>query len=241
MSRPVIGISTYLEDDVLCGWEFVAVKLPRAYSLAVQRAGGLALMAPPDERWIDDPDELLDRLDALILAGGADLHPDLYGASAHPESRPTSRLRDEVELALARRALERELPLLGICRGFEVLTVATGGTLRQHLPDALGHDGHRRTPAGYNEHEVRLEPGSLAAQAAGEERHTVNSWHHQGPDRLGDGLAPTGWAVPDGSVEAVEAPGHRYALAVLWHPEEDPTSRVIASLVEAARAPAGVP
>jgi putative glutamine amidotransferase len=240
MSRPVIGISTYLEDDVLCGWEFVAVKLPRSYSLAVQRAGGLALMAPPDERWIEDPDELLDRLDALILAGGADMDPDLYGAEPHPESKPTSRLRDEVEIALARRALERDLPVLGICRGIEVMTVASGGTLRQHLPDVLGHDRHRRAPAGYNAHEVRLEPGSLAARAAGEEQHRVCSWHHQGPDRLGEGFVPTGWALLDDSVEAVEAPEHRYALGVLWHPEEDDSSPVIASLVEEARSPAGV-
>jgi putative glutamine amidotransferase len=128
-------------------------------------------------------------------------------------------------------ALERDLPLLGICRGMQMLNVAAGGTICQHLPDAVGHERHRETPNVFGHHEVALEPGSLAARAAGEERHSVRSYHHQGPDELGGGVVATGVAVGDGTVEAIELPSRSFALGVLWHPEEDETSRVVAALV----------
>jgi putative glutamine amidotransferase len=131
------------------------------------------------------------------------------------------------------------MPVLAICRGMEVLNVARGGTLVPHLPDRLGHDDHRHTPGAFGDHEVRLEPGSLAARAAGADRITVKSHHHQGVDELGEGVRATGWAVGDGLVEAVELADHSFALGVLWHPEEDGRSRVIGSLVEAVRARVG--
>jgi len=207
---------------------------PRPYATAVQAAGALALLLPPDDAAAQSPDALLDRIDALLLAGGADIDPASYGAKPHPETKGTWPERDRFELALAHRALERDMPVLGICRGMELLNVALGGTLVQHLPDVLGTNDHRKVPGAFGDHEVRLEPGSLAARAVGAERATVKSHHHQGLDELGDGLRASGWSVPDDLVEAVELPDRRFTLGVLWHAEQDERSKVIAALVEAA-------
>ena len=207
---------------------------PRPYATAVQAAGALALVLPPDDAAAQSPDALLDRIDALLLAGGADIDPASYGAKPHPETKGTWPERDRFELALAHRALERDMPVLGICRGMELLNVALGGTLVQHLPDVLGTNDHRKVPGAFGDHEVRLEPGSLAARAVGAERATVKSHHHQGLDELGDGLRASGWSVPDELVEAVELPELRFTLGVLWHAEQDERSKVIAALVEAA-------
>jgi putative glutamine amidotransferase len=236
MAAPAIGICAALERVSWGVWKEEEVALaPRNYATAVQRAGGLALLLPPDEAAVEDPDWLLDRLDALLLAGGADVDPATYGAAPHPETTATWPERDRFELALARGALERELPLLGVCRGMELLNVALGGTLDQHLPERLGHEGHRRVPGSFGEHEVRLAPGTLACRACGGELATVFSHHHQGLAELGSGLRASGWAVEDGLVEAIEAPDRRFALGVIWHPEEDERSPVIGSLVEAAQ------
>lgn len=144
-------------------------------------------------------------------------------------------MRDAFELALVRDAAARDLPVLGVCRGMEVLNVAYRGTLCQHLPDALGHDDHRVLPGAFAEHEVRLHPESLAARAAGGEVDVVRSHHHQGPGALGPGLRQSGWSVDDQIVEAIEDPARRFVLGVLWHPEQDEASRVIGALVAAAR------
>jgi putative glutamine amidotransferase len=208
----------------------------RTYPTAVQRAGALALVLPPDEGVVRSPDALLDRIDGLLLAGGADVDPASYGATPHPETGLTWPERDRFEVALVRRAIERAMPVLGACRGMQILNVALGGTLRQHLPEAIGTDRHRHTPGLFGDHEVLLEPGSLAARAVGNERSLVKSHHHQGIAELGDGLLATGWSPDDRLVEAIELPGDGYVLGVLWHPEEDEASRVIASLVDAARA-----
>jgi putative glutamine amidotransferase len=170
----------------------------------------------------------------LVLAGGSDLDPASYGAERDPRTGHSWPERDRFELALVREALERRLPLLGLCRGMQVLNVARGGTLVQHLPDVLGDDRHLAAPGTWAEHEVRLEPGSLAERAAGAERISVQTHHHQGIAELGEGLVATGWSEPEGVVEAIELPGHEFALGVLWHPEQgDPA--VIGALVEAAR------
>ncbi len=161
--------------------------MPLSYSAGVQAAGGLALVLPPDPGAVEEPGGMLARLDALILAGGADVDPASYGAEAEPETDLPRPERDRFELALAREALGREIPVLGICRGMQLLNVARGGTLVQHLPRLTGDDHHRHTLGAFGDHEVRLEPGSLAARAAGVERLAVKSHHHQALERMGDG------------------------------------------------------
>jgi putative glutamine amidotransferase len=233
-ARPRIGICAAVELASWGPWKVVCNLMSRSYTRAVQRAGGLALVLSPDDAVAEQPDELLDLLDGLLLAGGADLDPASYGARPHPETGQGWPERDRFELALTHRALEREIPVLGICRGMQLLNVACGGTLVQHLPDELGSMRHRHTPGAFADHEVRLESGTLAARAVGAERTAVKSHHHQGLGEPGEGLRVTGWSVEDDLAEAVELPGGPYALGVLWHPEEDERSRVVASLVEAA-------
>jgi putative glutamine amidotransferase len=212
--------------------------LPRSYIDAVQRAGGVALMLPPDERAIEEPDVILDLLDGLVLAGGADIDPAAYGEEAHPETLGTVPERDTFEIALTRRAFERDLPVLGICRGMQLMNVARGGTLLQHLPESHGHHEHRRNPGSFDgaDHDVRLQDGSLVARAAGETTHGTKSHHHQGVDRLGEGFEVTGWSTLDELPEAIELPGSRFALGVQWHPEADETSKLIEALVAEAAA-----
>jgi putative glutamine amidotransferase len=219
-------------------WDQRAALLPFGYITAIQAAGGLAVMIAPDPGLIEEPDEMLDRIDGLILAGGADIDPASYGAEAHPKTRGPVPERDRVEIALARRAIERDMPVLGICRGMQLINVALGGTLRQHLPDLVGNDDHRRNPGSFenSEHDVRLQAGSLAERAAGEELHGTKSHHHQGVDEIGEGLVVTGYSALDELPEALEAPAHRFVLGVQWHPEADEESQVIGALVEQARA-----
>ena len=237
-SPPVIGLCTALERARWSVWDQQAFLLPRSYVDAVQRAGGVALMLPPDAAAIEAPDTLLDLIDALVLAGGADMDPASYGAEPHEQTAGTVPERDAFELALAARAMERDMPFLGICRGMQVMNVARGGTLNQHLPDDYGHEDHRRSLGSFDnaDHDVRLAHGSLAARVAHEERHGTKSHHHQGVERIGEGLEVTGWATIDDLPEAIEVPGNRFALGVQWHPEADPASPLIAELVEEARA-----
>ena len=234
-ARPIIGLPTVLERARWGVWDMPAYLIAHNYVDAIQRAGGVALMLPPDPAVARDPDPVLDLLDGLILAGGADLDPAAYGADRHPSTDGPSPERDDFELALAARALERDLPFLGICRGMQVMNVARGGTLVQDLPSEAGH---RRVLGTFDgaDHPVRLEPGSLAARAAGEDRHDTKSHHHQGVERVGEGLVVTGWAEADDLPEALEDPERRFALGVQWHPEADETSRLIAALVEEAAA-----
>jgi putative glutamine amidotransferase len=236
-SRPVIAICACLEDARWGAWEQRAALLPFSYITAIQHAGALALMVPPDPDLVENPDELLDQVDGLILAGGADLDPAAYANESHPATQGIEPERDRSELALARRALERDIPMLGICRGMQVINVAQGGTLHQHLPELVGHEEHRRNPGSFegSDHEVLLERGTLAAQAAGEQRHNTKSHHHQGVAVIGDGLVVTGVSALDDLPEAIEAPDCRFVLGVQWHPEADEKSRVVGALVEQAR------
>jgi putative glutamine amidotransferase len=237
MERPVIGICSALTQARWGFWDAPAALLSSAYITAIQAAGGMAVMIPPDEHTEADPDEVLDLLDGLVLAGGSDIDPDTYGEDRHPETGKTVPQRDSFEISLARRACERDLPVLGICRGMQLLNVAFGGTLLQHLPEEFGHEDHRRVPGSFDgsDHDVRLKSGSLAAHAAGELVHVTKSHHHQGIAELGDGLQVTGLSTIDDLPEAVEAPGRRFVLGVQWHPEADEDSRVVAAFVGAAR------
>ncbi|HEV2059317.1 MAG TPA: gamma-glutamyl-gamma-aminobutyrate hydrolase family protein [Solirubrobacteraceae bacterium] len=236
MARPVIGICTPVERARWGPWDLDAFLLPRNYVDAVHRAGAMALLLAPDPALVDDPDEVLDRVDGLMLAGGVDIDPRTYGAEPHPLTIGIVPERDAFEVALVRRALERDLPVLAICRGMQIMNIACGGTLHQHLPELLGHEEHRRVLGSFYgaDHDVRLKPGSLAARAAGEELHATKSHHHQGIDHVGDGLEVTGWATLDELPEALELPANGFALGVQWHPEADETSRLIGALVEHA-------
>jgi putative glutamine amidotransferase len=232
-SRPNIGVTAATERVSYGVWkEIPAIISPARYLQAVQRAGGRPVLLPPDPEDAENPGEVLDLLDALVVTGGAgDLDPALYGEQRHPETGPVQEERDAYELALVRGALEREMPVLGICRGMQILNVAYGGTIEQHLPDVLGHEEHRHTPGMFTDHEVHLVPDSLAARATGSERTPAKSHHHQGIKEVGEGLQVTGRAVDDHAVEALEDPSFPFVLGVLWHPEEDENSQLIKALV----------
>ncbi|MGH8968506.1 MAG: gamma-glutamyl-gamma-aminobutyrate hydrolase family protein [Actinomycetes bacterium] len=227
--RPVVGITCYVEQARWGVWDLPAAVLPFRYVERVEAAGGLAVLLPPRS---DGVAEVLDRLDAVVFAGGADIDPTAYGADSHPETTGLRPDRDAGELPLMREALGRDLPVLGICRGMQVMAVVRGGSLVQHLPDVVGHDGHRPSPGVHGRHDVRLDPGSRARAVLGD-RVTVPSYHHQGLDSPGS-LTVTGWAE-DGTPEVVEDPDRRFALGVLWHPEAAEDLRLFEALVGAAR------
>jgi putative glutamine amidotransferase len=231
-SKPNIGVTAATEKVSYGVWSDVpAVVSPASYVRAVQRAGGRAVLLLPDPEDAKDPDGVLDIIDALIVTGGAgDVDPALYGQEPHPETGPVQEERDAYELALVGAAIGRRMPVLGICRGMQVLNVAYGGGIEQHLPDVVGHEDHRHTPGTFADHEVGLESGSLVARAAGTERTAVKSHHHQGIKEIGDGLVVTGRSDDD-AVEALEDPSCPFVLGVLWHPEEDEKSQLIKALV----------
>lgn len=230
--RPLIGVSTYLESGARWGvWELEAALLPAGYPRLVQRAGGLAAMLPPDAP--EHAAATVARLDALVIAGGPDVEPVRYGAERDPRTGPPARERDAWELALIRAALAADVPLLGICRGMQLLNVALDGTLVQHL------DGHAEVVGVFGHHPVKPVPGTRYAEAVPEET-SVPTYHHQAVDRLGTGLLPSAHAA-DGTVEAIELPGARWVLGVQWHPEMGEDLRVMKALVEAAQpSPSGV-
>ena len=227
--RPVVGITSYVEQARWGVWDVPAVVLPFRYVEQVEAAGATAVVLPPAAT---SDAEVLDRLDAVVFAGGADLDPALYDQPAHEQTTGLRRQRDAAEVPLMRAALDRDLPLLGICRGMQVLSVVSGGSLEQHLPDVVGHEGHRPEPGIYGSHGVRLAPGSLAHRLLGDEV-SVPSYHHQGLASEGS-LTVTGWA-DDASPEVVEDPTRRFALGVLWHPEASDDLRLFEALVGAAR------
>ncbi|MEU8586255.1 gamma-glutamyl-gamma-aminobutyrate hydrolase family protein [Streptomyces sp. NPDC048664] len=223
--RPLVGVSTYWEAGARWGvWELDAALLPAGYPRLVQRAGGLAALLPPD-----DParaEETVARLDAVVIAGGPDVDPSRYGAERSPRTGPPAPERDAWELALIEAALASGTPLLGVCRGMQLLNVAAGGTLVQHLDEHTGGVGV------FGRHGVKPVPDTLYASVVAEET-SVPTYHHQAVDRLGEGLVASAYAA-DGTVEAIELPSAAWALGVQWHPEAGEDLRVMEALVRAA-------
>ncbi|MER6345402.1 gamma-glutamyl-gamma-aminobutyrate hydrolase family protein [Streptomyces sp. NPDC001595] len=228
--RPLIGVSTYLEATTRWGvWELETALLPAGYHRQVQRAGGLAALLPPDAP--EHAAAAVARLDGLVVAGGPDVEPARYGAERDPRTGPPARERDAWELALIDAALSARVPLLGICRGMQLLNVALGGTLVQHL------DGHAEVVGVFGRHPVKPVPGTRYAAIVPEET-SVPTYHHQSVDRLGTGLLPCAHAT-DGTIEAIELPATSgWALGVQWHPEMAEDDRLLHALIEATAPPA---
>jgi gamma-glutamyl-gamma-aminobutyrate hydrolase PuuD len=225
---PLIGISAYSEQTRWGVWDLRASVLPQNYVDQVAAAGGVPVLLPP----VPGIEAAVSRLDALIISGGPDIDPVSYGAQPGPLTTVVRPGRDAAELALLRAALDGGVPVLGICRGMQLMNVALGGTLIQHLPDVVGHDGHSPTPGAMGEHEVTVETASRLARVLGPGRHVVPTHHHQGIDRLGPGLTATAWA-PDGTIEAVELDAP-FVLGVQWHPEAGADPALFDALIEAA-------
>jgi putative glutamine amidotransferase len=228
--RPVVGITTYAQEASFDAWKLPTAFIPLDYVDAVERAGGRPLLVPPSE---DGINETLDALDAIVFSGGADVAPASYGADPHTETDEPQAHRDAAELALLRAALARDMPTLAICRGFQLLNVARGGDLVQHLPEAVGHEDHRQVPGSFTEHPVDVKEGSKLSSIVGESP-AVASHHHQSVGRVGEGLVETAWAA-DGTIEGMEDPSHRFAVGVQWHPEAGDDDALFRNLVEEAR------
>jgi len=229
VARPLIGITTYVTPAKWSYWELEAALIPVDYVRAVERAGGRALLVPPSE---DGVEETLQALDGLLFSGGSDLDPGLYDQEPHDETFGIHEERDRAELALLEAALRRDMPVLAVCRGSQVLNVARGGDLVQHLPDVVGDEKHKHTPGTFADHDVTLESGTRLGSLLGEHA-PVKSHHHQGIGRIGEGLRVAAHAE-DGTVEAVEDPGRRFAVGVLWHPEAGDDARLFEELVREA-------
>jgi putative glutamine amidotransferase len=234
---PRVGMPTYVESARWGAWDRPAALLPHSYVTAVGDAGGLAVLLPPPREAAGPvataAARALDALDALVLTGGGDVDPGCYGAAREPATQPSRPDRDEWESALAAAALDRDMPMLAICRGAQVLNVALGGTLDQHLPGLVGHDGHLPEPGVPGSTRVRLAPGTPLSAILGAEL-SVPCYHHQAIRRLGRGVEAVGWA-DDGTVEAAIVTGRRFAVAVQWHPEDGDDPRLFRALVAAAR------
>jgi len=232
----VLGLTTYLQQAQTSVWDVRASFLPAIYFEGVALAGGIATLLPPQSAEPDIVERVLDGLDGLIITGGRDVDPAAYGQERHPatdEPVDDNRLRDNWEFALFKAACERDMPVLGICRGAQVINVALGGTLHQHLPDVVGHSGHQKGNAVFSTSTVRTVPGTRLASLIGESS-DAQCYHHQAIDRPGAGLIVSARDV-DGVIEAVELPD-KWVLAVQWHPEERLDDlRLFAAVVEAAR------
>jgi putative glutamine amidotransferase len=235
----MIGITTYHTSVDWRGWPEEGALLPWTYVTSVRESGGSAILLPPNgdaSAAAAEAEAIVSRLDGVIIAGGADIDPAIYGAPAHPETDVSSPDRDVWELAVAEAALRLRVPLLGICRGMQLLNVACGGTLHQHIPDIVGHGNHSGTEKGFGRHRVRVTAGTtvISILPDGGEYFEVPTHHHQAVDKVGDGLAAVAWA-DDGIIEAVESvsPGE-FTVGVQWHPEQGTDLRLFRALTAAA-------
>ncbi len=233
-TRPIVGITCYEEEAAWGSWRTVAAIIPVSYVRAIERAGAIAVLLPPQNLTPAEAEEVVARLDGLVVSGGNDIDPTYYGASAHHQTVVAGGERDALELAAIGAAVEGEVPTLAICRGLQVLNVARGGTLVQHLPDVLGHEGHSPTPGSFGEHAVHIEPGTKLASVLSWKSAGVPTHHHQAIADLGRGLTPSAHA-DDGVIEAVEDPTVPFLLGVQWHPEAGADPALFDALVTAAR------
>ena len=231
--RPVIGVTAYEEQASWGHWNTQACLVPSAYVVSLTDAGACPVILPVQQGSDGALDALVRRLDGLVLTGGPDVDPARYGAEPHPRSQAPRLERDEHELAILDAALREGLPVLAICRGMQLLNVARGGTLVQHLPELVGHDEHNPTPGAFSKHQVRIEPSSSLCRALGWKARDVPTHHHQGIDRLAGGLSAVAWAE-DGTIEAIEDEAESFLIGVQWHPEADDDKAVFSSLVKAA-------
>lgn len=234
---PIIGVTSYLEQAQTGVWDVPAVFLPQVYVNAVTDSGGIAAALPPQPITTEGARALVARLDGLVLSGGADVDPARYGAEPHEKTGAPRRDRDEFEAALIEAAVETGIPVLGICRGAQMINVEFGGSLIQHLPDTVGDDRYQAGAGQFNEIDVTVAEGSKIAELYGDNPHaTAHLYHHQAIDRVADALVVTS-RTDDGVIEAVEHPDHPFMVAVQWHPEEHtPDRRLFAGLIDAARA-----
>ena len=231
MARPVVGITTYVTQAQWSYWDVEAALVPASYVRAIERVGGRPVLIPPSE---DGVEETLAAVDGLLFSGGSDLDPELYDQEPHDQTFGAVPERDRAELALLEAALARDMPVLAVCRGSQVLNVARGGDLVQHLPEEVGHDRHRHHEPMMADHDVTVKTDSKLGAILGD-RAPVKSSHHQGFGRLGEGLREAAWAE-DGTIEALEDPSHPFAVGVLWHPEEGEDFALFRALVEEAAA-----
>lgn len=230
---PTIGITTYHANANWRGWSEEGALLPWTYVTAIRDSGGRPVLLPPGGDTVE-AEATVAVLDGLVIAGGGDIDPAIYGAARHPKTEVTAPDRDTWELALAEAALRMNVPLLGICRGMQVLNVACGGTLLQHIPDLVGHDAHSGHAVGFGSHKVRVTSGrTVSGVLPGAEYFEVPTHHHQAVDKLGDGLTAVAWA-DDGIIEAIEATtAHDFIVGVQWHPEQGSDARLFSALVAA--------
>jgi putative glutamine amidotransferase len=232
VTKPVIGVSAYAERARWAAWDMPASVVPQRYLDKVVASGGTPVVLPA----VPDISGVLSRLDGLLLVGGGDLDPVRYGAVPHPRNTRVNVVRDDAEMALLEEALAQRLPILGICRGLQLLNVALGGTLHQHVPDVVGHEGHSGGDDVFSRHDVHLRPRCVLARSLNRTTLDVPSLHHQAIDQLGTGLIACAWS-DDGLIEAAELQDHPFTVGVQWHPEADEELGLFLALVEAAAAP----
>lgn len=227
----MIGITSYAQPARWGAWDLPAALVPLYYVDSVHAAGGRALIIPPSTEAVQ---ETLDLVDGIVFSGGIDIDPEVYGHARDERTDPAQPHRDAAELALLEKALEQDVPTLAICRGFQLLNVLRGGDLIQHLPEHVGHDGHRETMGVFSVHPVEVKGGTRLASIIGERHSDAHSSHHQGVGKVGEGLVETAW-TEDGALEGLEDPSKRFAVGVLWHPEMEEDKRLFAALVAEAR------
>jgi putative glutamine amidotransferase len=231
---PTIGITTYHTNANWRGWSEEGALLPWTYVTSIRNNGGRPVLLPPGGD-AAEAEATVAVLDGVVIAGGGDIDPAIYGMARHPKTDVNAPDRDAWEIAVAEAAIKMNVPLLGICRGMQVLNVACGGTLLQHIPDLVGHEGHSGVPSGFGTHKVRVTSGTtVKGILPGAEYFEVPTHHHQAVDKLGDGLTTVAWA-DDGIIEAVEATTpHDFIVGVQWHPEQGDDARLFSALVAAA-------